>query len=422
MNHGLIIKKVETKEEGAEHLLGSIKKFKGVVINPSGDWTPYIPEGELQNKGKFEPNACVSFGTNNCIETLIRFHTGQFENKSDRALAIGSGTDPNRGNDPHTVAEYARKKLGFAPEDALPFNSLIDTLEKFYSPNPLTQNIFDSAVPFNSKWEMNHEWVFLNGSAESKKKLLKEALKVGTVGVSVYAWESDGLRYTKPQGATDNHFVQLVGYDSGDCPFIFDSYAETDGTPFIKRLDPLYNFDIAKVFYLSPAQPKLSILQKILDLIKKIVGIQTVLVEKKLEEKPITPIDETPPPPVKPPEKDNLFLWAQGHRKAEGWYPGSRSWRNHNPGNLKFTEYTRGLGASGADSGNFCIFPNYATGFEALKTLLKDAATDKLKSYKSTMTIKEFCQVFALPPDNHYANVVADEIGVKPDIQIKNIL
>jgi len=48
-----------------------------------------------------------------------------------------------------------------------------------------------------------------------------------------------------------------------------------------------------------------------------------------------------------------------------------RNIRNNNPGNLKFNNYTQGLGATGADSGGFAIFPSMEAGKAAQESLLK---------------------------------------------------
>lgn len=48
---------------------------------------------------------------------------------------------------------------------------------------------------------------------------------------------------------------------------------------------------------------------------------------------------------------------------------GSRSWRNNNPGNLEYNEYTKSLGAVGSD-GRFAIFPTEEIGENAQKRLL----------------------------------------------------
>lgn len=49
---------------------------------------------------------------------------------------------------------------------------------------------------------------------------------------------------------------------------------------------------------------------------------------------------------------------------------GSRSWRNNNPGNIKYTETTRAFGAIGQDKDGFAIFPDVQTGRNAMISLL----------------------------------------------------
>lgn len=48
---------------------------------------------------------------------------------------------------------------------------------------------------------------------------------------------------------------------------------------------------------------------------------------------------------------------------------GSRAWRNNNPGNLEYGNFARNNGAIGTD-GRFAIFPDIATGFNAMAGLL----------------------------------------------------
>ena len=56
---------------------------------------------------------------------------------------------------------------------------------------------------------------------------------------------------------------------------------------------------------------------------------------------------------------------------------GSRAWRNNNPGNLEYGKFARGNGAIGTD-GRFAIFPDTATGFNAMANLLSTSAYQNL--------------------------------------------
>lgn len=427
-NRGLIIPPITTREEGAEHILGA----SDPIINPSGNWEQYLPAGELQNKGYFEPSACASFGTNHAVATLVKFLQKNEANYSDRALATGSGTDPARGNDPHKVAEYSRNVLGFVPESVLPFDDSIRTLEQFYSPNPLTQDIIDAGNKIYEVFDFTHKWVFQSGTPSVKKQLLKTALQKGAVCVSVYAWAREAERgdYIKPEGTTDNHWVQLVKYDENDCPVIFDSYAEADSTPYLKVLDPLYDFAIAKVYFLTPAQPKLSILSKILQLAKQWLDILFLIAPPSAPVAPVIPDESLPPPaaPVVPPvapaePADEVTIFAKA---IEAYENSPRAWNN--PGAMRPTPLTAELGATGSvgtPNGRFCTFPSYETGFGALCRFIRLAGEGRLKDYHGC-TLLSFFEHYAPSTDKNnpmkYAEFVAGRLHCSTDVKVADLI
>ena len=348
-NFGLIIPKIETREQGAEHILGSIRKFRGQVINPPRDWSGFLPAGELQSKQK-ESNGCTVFGSHNAEESLLKF-LGHEENWSDPYgiifATLAGVLNPSVGADPHQILELLRNKSGRLAESLLPFKDDFDSSKKPEN----WDNLVAQAKQFYNTWETAHEWVFNGGSPQSKKAALKEALGRGPVCVSVLAWEFDGQVYRKDVGAQDGHWVMLVKYDEQDRPVIFDSYADGEGDPFLKTLDSLYDFNIAKVIYISPAQPRLSILQKILNAIAALIPLFKKQVDAVAPIKP----EVIEQPKAKP--QSRISSWAEAIKYEEGWFANSRSYRNRNPGNLKYTSLTASLGATGKDSGNFCIFP-----------------------------------------------------------------
>ena len=51
---------------------------------------------------------------------------------------------------------------------------------------------------------------------------------------------------------------------------------------------------------------------------------------------------------------------------------GKRPWRNNNPGNLRYTDTTKGYGAIGEDDNGFAIFPDKDTGDLAQRLLFKE--------------------------------------------------
>jgi hypothetical protein len=73
-------------------------------------------------------------------------------------------------------------------------------------------------------------------------------------------------------------------------------------------------------------------------------------------------------------EMANVTKWAEQIKRFEGWKPGSVSYRNNNPGNLK---YTGQAGATGKDARGFAIFSSEAAGMAALESDLRA----KVKKY-----------------------------------------
>lgn len=138
---------------------------------------------------------------------------------------------------------------------------------------------------------------------------------------------------------------------------------------------------------------------------------------------------ETQNPPVGVPvNKIDKFCKAiqthEGYFTPCAQYPkGSRSYKNNNPGNLKYAGQT---GSTGKDSGGFAIFPDYETGFKALKRQVEIGCLGKSKVYFPTDTILQFFEKFAPYSDNNdprrYASFVAQEVGVLPTTKLKELL
>lgn len=136
---------------------------------------------------------------------------------------------------------------------------------------------------------------------------------------------------------------------------------------------------------------------------------------------------------TKTPDSPGMIKWAEAIKKHEGWYVGSRSYRNLNPGNMRLTPYTRSLGAlARGDDKNFAIFPTYDAGWNALLQFLRDARANQLIAYReyakrhgrAIPSLNDFFQVYAPEFENdtnHYAQVVATAIGCTPDTLIDRI-
>lgn len=95
---------------------------------------------------------------------------------------------------------------------------------------------------------------------------------------------------------------------------------------------------------------------------------------------------------------------ASAHRDREGWYPGSLSQRNNNPGNLRLQPYQAALYGAVQGEGGFARFPTPEVGFRALMDDLRAKITghsthiDYEKIPKPTL--QDYVNVFA-PAEDH---------------------
>jgi len=119
---------------------------------------------------------------------------------------------------------------------------------------------------------------------------------------------------------------------------------------------------------------------------------------------------------------DKIEQWAKAIQKHEGYFPGSASYRNNNPGNFRCSSLVMGEFGATKCINNLAVFPTYEKGWEALKQFLIYACTDKLRSYKSSMTLLDFYKVYAPSADNNnpmnYASAVAKDMGISIDTKI----
>ncbi|MFA5272323.1 MAG: hypothetical protein WC412_08340 [Candidatus Omnitrophota bacterium] len=117
--------------------------------------------------------------------------------------------------------------------------------------------------------------------------------------------------------------------------------------------------------------------------------------------------------------------WALAIKRHEGYYPGSASYRNNNPGNFRCSSLVMGEFGATKCVNNLAVFPTYEKGWAALKQFLIYACTDKLRSYKSTMTLLEFYQRYAPSSDNNnptnYASAVAKDLGISINAKIGSL-
>jgi len=117
----------------------------------------------------------------------------------------------------------------------------------------------------------------------------------------------------------------------------------------------------------------------------------------------------------------------------EGYYgpsdkfpEGSLSYRNNNPGNIRYNLFVNQYLGGSLGIGGFAKWETYEHGLDALIGLLTWAAQGKIRNYKPDMTLVDFFNVYAPSSDNNnpdaYADFVAKKLSVDPNEKIKNLL
>jgi len=227
------------------------------VLQADRDWTPHLPAVEIQNENGVETYNCTSFGTLNCIETLMRRKFGGHYDYSDRYLGTMAGTG-NGGNSPHVVAETIRNASGLIPDDKLSFTLEILSIDQYYSPKPMEAHLIRLGKQWLEQYEFKHEWVFKpSDTLDEKQKKLMTALTFSPIGVSVHAWRRNGELFTKPNGVGDNHWVMLYGAVDGQYWLVFDHYDQE-----VKKLEWNYDFGCAKRYWVNKLEPTRIVIKK----------------------------------------------------------------------------------------------------------------------------------------------------------------
>lgn len=218
--------------EKEHHVLGGAGEVFE-IIKEDGNYNDFIPEFEGQSKYTFDSYNCTAFGTLNTIEMYMSAAFGIKANYSERWVAIISKTKPP-GNDPHTVIE-AIMKYGLIPEEMLPFNEGIDTIEKYTSFEGGNEaDCYAEGKRWKSKYQLNHKWAFTPDNTEEEKiHNMKVSYKLSPLSLAVFAWVRDarGL-YVKVN--PENHWVASSRYF--DFQEIVDSY-----DPYKKKIDQPIN-------------------------------------------------------------------------------------------------------------------------------------------------------------------------------------
>ncbi len=184
------------------------------VRNPSGDWRPYCPDGEVQFDQFTDVQGCVSFSHTNSLEIQAKQLSGQSYNWSDRFLAKMSGTT-HQGNFLTKVADTVRQ-YGLVNEATWPAPAGF-TWDSYYADIPADVIAKGkSEFPFT----IAYEWVFSSDSIltpNQKMAALTKQLPHAPIQMTI-------------PGTNPIHAVCLVAIANG-LYYYYDSYS-----PFLKSM------------------------------------------------------------------------------------------------------------------------------------------------------------------------------------------
>lgn len=222
------------------------------ILQLDGDWTPFIPVDDLQNKNGLETENCTSYGTLHAIGTLGNREFNTPTSKpfqalfSERYTGVMTNTTPS-GNDPQKVSELIRTTCGLVPQVFLPFDSTITSWRQYYSPNPMSYALYAAGAHWLKKYRFQHQWITLPGDSQQVvRNKMKTALQYSPLGASVFAWSQHADGYYYSDQPYFNHWIEIIKLNPDGSTRIFDSYDKT-----IKTLEPNFVFGQIKGYGLD---------------------------------------------------------------------------------------------------------------------------------------------------------------------------
>lgn len=116
---------------------------------------------------------------------------------------------------------------------------------------------------------------------------------------------------------------------------------------------------------------------------------------------------------------DVLNKFAEAIKQFEGWFEGSASQRNNNPGNLKDRGQT---GVIGRDQQGHAIFNTYQAGYDALLNQLRLIVYGGSSIYNPGMSFYDVFSKYAEGNSRQYAEFVAAQLGVSPETRMNQLV
>lgn len=222
------------------YVLGGARSLPKIVLKKDGQWGDFLPQYEPQFNEIYDSTGCTVWGTQNALEILMKYITGEEYNFSERYNYILAGIRPP-GADPHFVSEIFRRYYVIA-DYLLPFMA---TYEEFLRPDPMTTDLLAKGQEF--PYEIGHEWVFNSPQTkEARIAKMKECLTYSPLGISVTAWIYDDESETFiDNGMANTHWCVCFGWNDKGW-LIFDSYNQS-----VKTVSYDHNIQMCKRYYLK---------------------------------------------------------------------------------------------------------------------------------------------------------------------------
>lgn len=414
-------RELDERDDDLDWHFGAMSKAALVSI-PLGEREQYLPKGETQFDAFTDFQDCASRSPVNHLEAVFTYHYHHAmmpENKkwlednqyildgkvafSDRFIAILSGTTHD-GNSLKSPIETIRTK-GLVPKKLLPKEDWMKW-EDYYDSSKITPFIKDLGKELLVRFPIEYEQVALIHFGE--------VLKEDMIGVAAFAWPVPVDGVYPPTDGRFNHAFLIYELPKWQ---IFDNYLDSADNDFDKTLSPAYKFYEMgyRVYIAKENVPSDNPVE--LGLWKRLYEIYVAFRDYLLASPPAP----TPIPTAPVPMNNLLNVMCLTIQKHEGYFEGSRSFRNKNPFNLRNVGQVLAIGS---DPLGFCIFRTYEDGFNTGKNMILNAAKGLSKVYKPSDSLYQFFAKYAPSSDNNdpkrYAEVVAGEMKVNPaTFQIK---
>ena len=262
MNYGLI----QELKSISEYILGkSIVPY--IQYNQKGDWTDFLPQYESQSP-YYETFGCSVWGTQNQIETFMKFLYGTEYNFSENFTYLLTPVDPKKGADPQKVYDCVRT-YGLIDNALL---SVPKTLAAFCDKKRITEKMYQEGKKWLYLHEVKHEWLW-SKRPENYIDVIKDALKTSPIAVSVSAWFYENGKFVD-NNTPNNHWCVCYNIDD-DGIHIFDSYDNSR-----KILSLTHKINLAKRIWINEkttksAQRHIRILQDLISFFTKRMNLLT---------------------------------------------------------------------------------------------------------------------------------------------------